>query len=163
MSNLKLPVRTTAQEYRELLAGKESAKIAYATTLHDHGNSVAITHHDSQIFQLYDTGRISFTMAGWKSATTTDRLHRLLQAANPRLGVGRQQGRLYLHIDVSSPPYECGGITYQLDRYPSHRLELSPGGRYTVTESDGIITVHTYSESARHYDAGHQTYYFQTH
>lgn len=163
MSSLKLPVRSTAEEYRALLAGKDSKRIAYATALHATNRSVTITHHDSSIFQLYDDGAISFTSAGWISATTTDRLHRLLKAANPRLGLNRERGSLYLHIDVSSPPYECGGITYQLDRYKGHRLELSPESRYTVTQSAGIITVTAHSKSAKYYDAGHQAYQFQTH
>lgn len=154
MSNLKLPVRSTAEEYRALLAGKESAKIAYATTLHNSPLSVAVAHHGSVIFRLYNHGKIAFTLAGWSSATTSNRLHQLLQAANPRLGLGIAKGEPRLHINPNKKNSE---------KYPRHQLEIAPGGRCTVEESAGVIAVIAHSKSAKYYDAGHQAYQFQTH
>jgi hypothetical protein len=83
MSNLNTHGVADFESAKAFLGGKSMRTLAFATTLtHESVGEVDVTaivvrHHGSPIIRYYSDGRVEIRNAGWLSATTTDRLHRM--------------------------------------------------------------------------------------
>lgn len=101
MSNLNTHGVTDYASALRFLDGKSARTLCFATTLQQdaaHGTTViSVRHHGSVIIQYLPTGEIFASNAGWLSATTTDRLHRMTP---PEVRVSRAKGG-----HVESPLY----------------------------------------------------------
>lgn len=64
----------TYKDAKEMLQGRESKKIRYATYLHNRGEYFAIRHHETDIIKIFPRKTV-LDCNGWKSRTTKDRLN----------------------------------------------------------------------------------------
>lgn len=101
MSNLKLPnVIDYATAEREL-GNKEIKRIGYKTALvRKTTGEIVVTHHNSEIISYDHDGSTYITNAGWDSATTKDRLHRLTPI---NVRVFQKNWIQYVQIDNNEP------------------------------------------------------------
>jgi hypothetical protein len=82
MSNLNTHGVEDFATARAFLGDRSQRTLCFATTLtHEatdrDADAIVVRHHDSAIIRYYSDGRIEIRNAGWLSATTTDRLHRM--------------------------------------------------------------------------------------
>lgn len=94
MSNLNTHGVTDFESAKRFLGDKSQRVLCFATTLTHEAASpiepggnvsedgtaitkITVRHHGSSIIRYYSDGRIMIRNAGWLSATTTDRLHRM--------------------------------------------------------------------------------------
>lgn len=97
MSNLNTHGVMDFESAQRFLGNKSMRVLCFATTLTHEAASplgpggnvttdgdpitvIVVRHHGSPIIRYYSDGRIMISNAGWLSATTTDRLHRMTPA-----------------------------------------------------------------------------------
>lgn len=87
MSNLNTHGVVDFDSAKRFLGNKSARQLCFATTLTHESvgepdvTAVTVRHHGSPIIRYFSDGRLELSNAGWLSATTTDRLHRMTPAS----------------------------------------------------------------------------------
>lgn len=119
MSNLQFKAR--AKSYEDVLrfvSGKRSRPLAYATTAHlTRGGMAAVRHHETVIAAFMREPRVlagrdmpviaMLRTGGWDSATTSQRLHRMIPDCAPvGLSIGITGGRTVVRYEGYETPFD---------------------------------------------------------
>lgn len=114
MSNLNTHGVDNFETAQRFLGNKSARTLCFATTLTHESvgepgvTAVTVRHHGSPIIRYFSDGRVEIRNAGWLSATTTDRLHRMTP---PTVRVSRAKGG-----SVESPLYSGPQPAYNFER-----------------------------------------------
>ena len=87
MSVATIKTFRSCAEASEFLAGKESVRIAYYTTLERiNANCVGIKYHGTYIVRFDVDGSVTFDTGGWDTMTTFGRMHQIAILFGYRIG-----------------------------------------------------------------------------
>lgn len=167
MTNLKLALPDTYETAVVFLGERYSIRVGHNTYLKRDDDKVNLEYHGSVIFS-YAPGMVSFSLAGWETRTTKERIHRALsEVFGIRVGLSTKAGRTYLTVLTKHGEYDYAkahnpfSATW-ITKPVYHELEVTPYATYYLVETEEGLTVDI-SRSGGHYkyvDAGHPEYFF---
>jgi len=86
---------TTYKQLDDLLGHRWQRKIGNNTVASRHGDRFDVTLHDTRIVTLHKNGSVEFTLGGWATTTTRERINHFLRPLG--LNVFQKAGNQYLY------------------------------------------------------------------
>lgn len=130
MSNLQLPTLNFARLIQFVPKPGDHKKIGYATHVEQPSQGILYLKHHENIIAAFIDSMVIVSTAGWQSRTTTDRLHRVLQAHGAHgyaFRMHKGDTWLYLHGLKVANMREVTSIAFNFDRGEDGNRVLTMG------------------------------------